>query len=195
MIAFRSLQKRIAKWRADESGSVAVETILMVPLLAWAMLSTLSFFDAYRTEAISTRASLTIADMFSRETDYINNTYMDGARNLLQFLTLADDAPDLRVTVIRWDEDEDRHRRVWSRQRGGVGWLSQSQVANLADRLPEMTDDEVIILVQTFTDYEPIYGVGIDPYRISTFTVISPRFVNGQFCWNNTGEEEDSICT
>ena len=69
----RSLLKCLRRMRDDESGSIAVETIMMVPLLAWALLSTLAYFDAYRAESISVKAGLTIADMVSRETGFVTN--------------------------------------------------------------------------------------------------------------------------
>lgn len=187
-----SLTRILRRWRQDEDGSIAVETLMMVPLMVWAFLSTIIYFDAYRTEAIAHKASLTIADMLSRETDYIDNDYMDGIRDLLQFLTLHDQTPQVRVTVVRFnDPNRDgvgTYRRVWSKNRGGMGNLKGSEVTAMGnnDEFPIMSHNERLIVVQTRTNYENRYNVMfVDPlqdFDIETFTFISPRFAP-RLCW------------
>lgn len=179
------------RWRDDESGSIAVETIMMVPLLSWALLSTLAYFDAYRAESISTKASLTIADMISRETNLVTAEYITNARNLLRFLTLGDNWPDLRVTVVRWDEGRDELRRVWTQERGPRRGMTGAEVAALVDRLPALVDGERLIVVETWTDYEPMFSVGLSPFSMDTFTFISPRFVT-QLCFKHSLSTDDS---
>ena len=187
----RALRARLARWRRDESGSIAVETLMMVPLMAWAMLSTLAYFDAYRSEGISTKASLTIADMFSRETNFVTSEYVTNARNLLRTLTLNDNWPDLRVTVVRWDEANQLLRRVWTQERGPRQGLTATEVAELVDDIPVLSDGERLILVETWTDYTPLYSVGLSPFTMETFTFISPRFVS-QLCFKHSESTDDS---
>lgn len=198
MTMMRSMFRRLRRFRDDEGGSVAIETLMMVPFLSWAMLSTLAYFDAYRAEAISQKAGLTIADMFSRETDYITPDYMTGARELLRFLTLAENNPDLRVTVVRYRASNDRYLRVWSKKKGGVSSLSWSEVKDLAPKLPELADGERIIVVETFTKYSQPYAVGLSDFTMDTFHVISPRF-STTLCWNPdendpNDTDDDSRC-
>ena len=96
MTFVNSIWSRVGAFKKSDEGSVAIETMLMVPIMAWAMLATLTFFDAYRNEAIAYKAGLTIADMISREADAIDDDYIDGARELLTFLASDDPQPDLR---------------------------------------------------------------------------------------------------
>lgn len=181
-----------AKWQRDEDGSVAVETILMVPLLAWAMLATLTYFDAYRTEGISFKAGLTVADAISREADAIDDDYIDGAYGLLQFLTLKDDNPDLRVTVFRYRAGDDDYRRVWSEARGSQSPLSHSDLEDMRGRLPLMVGGERAILVETWTDYEAPYAVGLGDFSMNTYNVISPRFT-ARLCFDSSpGDGDDT---
>ena len=185
MIMLEQLKSRIRQWHDDETGSIAVETLMMVPLLSWAILSTLSYFDAYRAESISSKASLTIADMISREANLIDTQYIRGARELLRFLTMSDAWPDLRITVVRWDEPNSTLRRVWSQERGPRKGLTHAEVAALVDDVPILSDDERLIIVETWTDYTPMYSVGLSPFTMETFTFISPRFVS-QVCYQHT---------
>lgn len=188
MMSFRSLKTRFAQWRRDEEGSVSVEVLMTVPLLAWAMLATLTYFHAYRAEAISEKASLTIADMISREADYITPDYIEGARGLLKFLSIEDRWPDLRITVVEYDGDVQRYERVWSKEKGPRSPLTNAQVIAMADKLPVMSDNEQAIVVETWTEYNAPYGVGLDSFDMTTMTVISPRFVT-QVCWNATPDQ------
>lgn len=68
MILLATLKRQIGKFRKEEEGaSQSVEFLLSFPLLVWALLATLQYFDAYRTQLISTKATITIGDMISRE--------------------------------------------------------------------------------------------------------------------------------
>lgn len=175
MTLFKYINARARAWHKDESGSVAVETVLMVPLLAWAMLATLTYFDAYRNEAISFKAGLVLADAVSRETQ-VDDAYIDGLYGLHQFLMLKDKNPDMRVTVFRYRENEDDYRRVWSESRGTQPSLNNASLNALRARLPVMTDGESAILVETWSDYKAPYTIGLGDFGMATYNVISPRF-------------------
>lgn len=185
------LTQMLRRWRNDEDGSVAVETLLMVPLLAWAFLSTLVYFDAYRTESISEKAALTIADMLSRETGYVNADYLNGTRDLLEFLALHDSSPEMRITVfynhIHANGNEHLHQ-AWSKVRNTTKpVLTTADIRAMAGRLPDLADQERAILVETWTDYDPPYepmlASALNSFEMGTFTVISPRFTSS-LCWN-----------
>jgi Flp pilus assembly pilin Flp len=192
MSIFKHLSIRAKRLWADESGSIAVESVLMVPLMAWAILATLTYFDAYRNEAISHKAGLTIADMISREADTIDQDYINGSRDLLRFLTIDDANPDLRITSFRWNESQDKYQVVWSREKGPRRSLKTPDLVDLKHRLPLMANGERAILVETWTDYEPPWNVGIDPLSMDTFMVISPRFVT-QLCFSTTPNDVSSL--
>ncbi len=193
MMGISRIRRAIWRFRVQEAASVSVEVVLMAPIMVWAFLSTLQFFDAYRAELISTKGALTIADMFSRETGYIDDTYMDGTLSLLKYLTLAESSPDMRVTLFYYTKTGKKYNAAWSEVRGSVEILETADFPTMKDRLPVLSDGERAILVETWTDYQPKYGdgigymrgTGLDPIRFSTSVVISPRFAT-TVCWNNT---------
>lgn len=187
---FKSAARRILR---QEDGSAALETLLMAPIMMWAFMATLAFFDAYRTEAVSEKAALTVADMISRETDYVNDTYIDGAYGLLKFLSLHDPAPGLRITSMRFhDKDEtesnpspDHYHVVWSKTRGTTrSPLTRSDLNGLLDRLPALADGDRLLLVETWTAFTPRYEVGLQSTEMSSYIFISPRLT--QICFNNS---------
>ena len=179
-----------ARMRREEDGATSVEFVMMAPLLAWAFLSTVTYFHAYRSEAISQKASLTIADMISREADFITPDYITGAHELLKFLTIEDANPDLRITAVRYNANNGKYRRVWSQERGPRSGLSHSGVDALAGQLPVMTHNERAIIVETWTEYEAPRNVGLNDFDMKTFTVISPRFVD-RICYSATPDAAD----
>ncbi|PXW69153.1 hypothetical protein C7964_103668 [Loktanella sp. PT4BL] len=184
--------KRIASsfraFRDDEQGSMAIELLLVVPILVWVFLSTFVYFDVFRVETNAVRATITLAEMFSRE-DSVNNTFMNSARSVLQTLTFEENDPDFRVTVYTYNEADDEFRVVWSRRRG-AGIAQNLTNADLADlraegRLPPMDNFDQNIYIETRTEYDAPFNIGLGPFTVTnledlTFTndmIIRPRGV------------------
>lgn len=188
------LQRLLRRFGRDESGTGTIELLLVVPMMTWVFMATLVYFDAYRTRAMAQRASLTIADMYSRETDYITPAYLGGTKGLLQFL-MKGDTPSYRVTAFDWADSQSAYRRIWSRNRGTMVNYTNATLNDQSERLPQLDNGEVAILVETEVDYSPPFAVGLFDFTIKTFTVTSPRFAT-KLCWNSTPDqgEETEIC-
>lgn len=179
----------VKSFASDEEGSASIELMLTVPIMVWILLSTIVYFDVFHHEAIATRASLTIADMVSREdSDPLDDTYIINAREILRSLTETEDAPDIRISVIMYRKDEDDYVTQWSRQLGYSQEVTDAALtsARYLDRLPKMSDTERAILVETRTRYTQRLRVSIAPFSVgpmrdvefNTFTVISPRYTS-----------------
>ena len=160
-------------WR-QEDGTLTLEFLIFAPIMFWTFLATLAFFDAYRTESINEKAAMTIADVISREPDYVTDTYIDGIYKMLKFLTLHDAKPRMRITVLRFhdkasttrDDGTDHFHLVWSEMRktDGVGSevaLTDADIKKPTAKLPRMTDGERLILVETFMTYNSAYNLGL----------------------------------
>ncbi|MFQ1700026.1 TadE/TadG family type IV pilus assembly protein [Loktanella agnita] len=179
----------LIRFRNTEEGSISIELLLVVPILVWALMSTLVYFDIFRAEAISNRASLTIADMVSREEDPINYDYIDAVHELLQVLAEADNDPDIRVTYFAYDHDGESkvHSMIWSETAGGYSdGHDDASLQALSDQLPVMASNDRAFLVETRMKYRAPFEVGIGPFvttnldghEFTNFTVIRPRFAN-----------------
>lgn len=174
-----------ARFYNDEDGVVSIELLLVVPILVWALLSTLVYFDLFHKQTMSIRAGLTLADMFSREQTSVDNAYIDGSQNLLRTLSLPDGDPDLRVSVYYYDEPTSTFRLVWNEVRGtAYTAYTQTTFDDIASRLPALADGDRSILVETRTAYSAPFSIGIGPFMstdlsdvdFDTFTVVAPRF-------------------
>jgi hypothetical protein len=172
----RFLRRILARFSRDDAGSLTLEAVIMFPLLFWAMLSMLVFFDGYRQNSLNVKAAFTIGDMISREVDPITPAYLDGAVNLFDELSRSSTEPRMRVSVVYFKASDDKFYRDWSQQRGGVPVLTNADLVAMRNRLPLVPDNERLILVETWSDYDPPFNVGIDRQDLYNFVFTRPRF-------------------
>lgn len=167
-----SLTRALRRLWRQEDGTLVFEFLIFAPLMFWTFIATLAYFDLYRTEAVSDKAAMTIADMISRERNYITDSYLDGTQNLLTFLTRNDKTPGMRVSVLRFhdkdstvnaDDATDHFHVVWSEVRGNaeLGAMTGQQARALTAKLPRMADGDKLILVETWTHYTSAYNMGL----------------------------------
>lgn len=175
---FDTLTRKLRGFRSDERGYVNLEVMILLPVILWIFAASWVYFDAFRQQSVNQKASYTVGDMLSRETNYITPDYIDGTFELYKFLTRAEDGDvSMRITVVRWNDNNDRYQVVWSRTRGAVGGLVNNDVRNWTDRLPQMSHNEQVILVETWESYEPTFQVGLPmPQNMQTFSFTKPRF-------------------
>jgi hypothetical protein len=174
----------LKRFYKDETGSLAVETVIMLPVLFWAYLTMFTIFDVYRQHAINTKAAYTIGDLVSRETTPLDDSYITGVREMLAYLT-SNQPEDVseRITSVRYDEGATIYTRDWSEQKGWNSRLTVDQVKALKDNLPIMPDNERVIIVETFVKYEPPFQVGLDAREIQNFVFTRPRYAP-QVLWS-----------
>ena len=188
MMFYSKFRKTIAGFKHDEDGSVAIETVILVPMLFWVFLTTLSIFHAYRQHAISQKAGYTIGDMISRQTDPIDRPFMIGAQKVFQFLTLSElQDTTIRVSSVKYDLSDDSYKKNWSKVQGSAKIeFTDADVAALGDRLPIMKDNEHIIIVETWVDYDPPFDTGLAAHDVVNFVFTRPRYAP-QVCWDQCG--------
>jgi Flp pilus assembly protein TadG len=69
----KNLITRLRQFGRDETGNVAIESVIFMPLILSIMAATFSFHDAFRHKSLNIKAAYTISDAISRQTDPINN--------------------------------------------------------------------------------------------------------------------------
>ncbi len=173
------LKTRLARFVRNEDGSIAVELVIIVPMLFWAYLAMFATFDAYRAYSLSQKASYTVSDMISRETTPIDRSYIDGLRKLHSYLVNERlDEVQLRVTSVSYDADQDELNRDWSYGSGGRLALTDSDVREWHDRLPVMADGERLTVVETWVQYQPPFNTGLSDQEIRSFVFTKPRYAD-----------------
>lgn len=177
------LTATLKKYRDEERGSIAIETMILLPALFLVFLSMFAIFHAYRQHAITQKAAYTIGDIISRETTPIDSDYMGGAREMLAYLTATIETDvAIRITSVKYDAIDDVYERVWSQSRGWLPPLSKEDVAGMANRLPVMPDNDYVVLVETSVEYDPPFKTGLSERRIENFVFTRPRYAP-RVCW------------
>lgn len=195
---FKFIKSAIARFRADERASQSIEVVIIFPILVWAYLGMFAYFDSFRAQSLADKAAFAITDLISRETDYITPAYMETLHQLHGMMTNSNHETQMRVTILRWNDNRNRFQKVWMQRKGGVSNLSNAKLRTsyYTDRLPEgLPHNERVILVETWTIYEPPFQVGLPAVRFDTFVVQRPRFAD-QVCWNpdNDGDASTARC-
>jgi hypothetical protein len=158
--------------------------MLMAPILFWALAGSFAYFDGYRQGTVNLKAAYTISDLISRETAAVDDDYIDSMYNLLQLLTKAQSEVKLRISVIRYDQDDDRYYVDWSAIRGYNLPRTNGNIAEIEGQLPTMPDNERVIVIETRNKYKPIPGAGMSETTLANLVFTRPRFAP-QVAWSD----------
>ncbi len=179
------LRNHLRKFARDTEGVIAIETMLTLPIIFWTIIGCYTFFDAYRQSASNLKAAYTIGDLISRETQEIDETYVDSMHQLMQIMIRNTENVSMRLTLIAFDEEEDRHFVRWSTVRGFDTEWTDGNIHLMRDRLPPMPNADTLIVVETSNDFQPplVFGVLfnwglIGEIELNNFIFTRPRFTN-----------------
>ena len=187
MSIIQSLKSRVGRFASDQSGTVTVEAVMTVPILFLVVGVTYEFFEVHRYKSARDKATYTVGDMISREMAPIDDGYIDNTKALFDEIANDNGATQLRVSVIKFDEDSDRYSVAWSEIRGSgsLETLATADVAEDHASLPDMSDGEEMILVEWESNYRPLFKVGFgDGFDVESGMFISPRFAP-QIIWED----------
>tara|TARA_R110002073_G_scaffold13264_1_gene56863 strand:- start:127 stop:699 length:573 start_codon:yes stop_codon:yes gene_type:complete len=165
-----------------EDGVIAIEAVIIMPMIFWTFLSMFSIFDSFRMYSINQKAAYTIGDAVSRETLPIDDDYLNGALNLFEYLSKGQGNTAIRISSVRYNATDNRFYRDWSETRGWVQPLTSSDVRTWTDRLPLMIHNERLVLVETWNRYEPPFKTGLELREIKNFVFTRPRYAP-RVCW------------
>lgn len=183
MQIMRPIKRFLRRFGAETDGTVALEAVIVAPFLFWVFLASYVYFDAYRQTSVNIKANYTIGDLLSRETNAINDTYIDSMQSLFTFLAKTKSDARIRISVAMWDEEDGLFKLDWSEGRGGVTALTDSDINTMKNDLPTLMDNERVILVETWSHYTPLFEVGLNESDIYEKSVTSPRFAP-QLVWD-----------
>ncbi len=179
---FRKITHKLQEFRCKEDGNIALEAALYLPLLLGVFAATYTLFDLFRQETVNSKAAYTVSDLISRETAALNDDYIDSIYTLGKLMARAGSDMSMRVSVIRWDADDDRHYVDWSVERGDQMEIwTDANVTALNNKLPLMPDQERVIVVETWNDVEPAFrleAIGVGKREIYNLVFTRPRFAS-----------------
>lgn len=159
-----------------QDGSVSIETMIILPAMFWSLLFGFSVHDSFRAMGLHQKAAFSIGDAVSRETVPLDDAYLNGAHDAFEYLAHSQGDTEMRLSLLYYDEASDEYRAEWSKVRGNKPPLSTSAVKDWHDKLPMMPDQEHVVLLETWSTYEPVFNVGLNNDEINTFVFTRPRY-------------------
>ena len=182
-MGLQSFIKRFKWYVSDQKGNVAIETVIILPVMIWGYLAMFTIFDSYRQYTVQQKAAYTISDLISRQATPLDASFIDGTYSLFQTLArTTTGVPGLRVTIAKYDLTLQEYQVVWSRTRGGMIGLQGQDIADWTNRLPVLPQDEQVIIVETTSTYDPVFDVGLSQQTINNFVFTRPRYAK-QMCF------------
>ena len=180
------LKKRVSRFLRDTKGDASLEAIIILPALIVIFAISWLYFDVMRQQAINQKANYTLGDIISRETEILDEEYIDNAQNLLRHLAQAQgDDVDLRISVVQYNKKgngvsagNETYDLVWSSARGDWSPLTQSDMTTYRPLLPILAVGDQTIIVETRDWYQPLVQLANDGFDISTYSFTRPRFAS-----------------
>lgn len=166
----------LKKFQSRENGAVALEALIMTPLLAFMFIASFVFFDAFRIYNTSIKATYAVADVMSRQRSDIYDSDVYGMGFIFQHISRNPGGSDIRISQVSYDSDTDTHFVDWSEGTGARTELRNSDLPGLLDQIPIMADGDAVIIVESWVPYQPAFNVGLNPVEFTNFTTTRPRW-------------------
>lgn len=175
---FKLFAKRagLDNFARKEEGNVSLEAVILMPMVFWVFAAMFTIFQTYQEYSVNQQAAYTIGDMVSRETLPLDGDYLDGVQQLLNYMTAPNNDSSVRVTSLRYDDATKRFYVHWSRARGALQAVVDSDVATWTNLLPIMPDGEYIVVTETYTPFTPPFNIGLGQREISNFVFTRARY-------------------
>lgn len=165
------------KFRRNEEGAVIAEFLFAMCWLCWWYVAAFAFFDGFRQYNASIKATYTVGDILSRQVFPVDRSYLEGLKGLYEYVIKFGSTPELRYTSIRWVDNPGQYEVCWSYATGSESTLTNGDIPEIVDRLPVLSDNEHVILVESSSIYRTLFSVGVKQgLEFNNFMVTSPRF-------------------
>jgi hypothetical protein len=185
MLFLSDIKHAALRFWYGQKGAIAVEAILVFPILAWAYMASFVYFDASRTKNTNLKTAYTIADALSREAS-VNQNYINTMHDLLGYLSFSKHETRARITIVRYSSASSKYTVSWSEALGNeIAPWTDNNINSISSQLPTVPENDPFIVVETFMDYTPSFNVGLDPFTINYLVVTRPRYFPG-ICWDGT---------
>ena len=171
----KSILSFLNKFKDDDSATLTVEFILILPVLMTWFIGSIVFFDAFNSKATAQRTAHTIADIVSRQTS-VDNSFVAELLVLQNRMMPRVSVGTVRVSSIGRDLAGDL-QMLWTRSTNIASTpLTMADVP--LSQIPTVANGESIIMIDTSVPFVPISDwIGFTAANWENHVAISPRFV------------------
>lgn len=159
---------------ADRRGVAAVELALIAPFLLLLLLGTVTVFDYYRQSLALERATATVADFMSRQTELPATFLEDRIVGSLEALVPNGDG-EIEVRISGLSRTSEGFVADWIFP-STLGPHYSQEPLPYAD-LPEIAVGDTLVVTEVMVPQETAFGfVGLDALKHTMTVPVRPRF-------------------
>jgi len=174
-------------WLADERGTLTMEFLLWLPLLAFWLVASVAFFQAYKSRNDASNTAHALSDIVSRQVEITDAFFPQLYALQARLLPRAPAGTRLRISSIEYQAKDESYHVLWSRAEGGGEPLPATVVE--ASMLPAMADRDTVLLTELEVPFFPFTDwAGIGSRTWSFALVARPRFASKVALLDATGE-------
>lgn len=162
----------------NETGSMSLELLVVLPLFVTVLVASLAFWDGYRTKSQTAKIAYTASDILSRY-DVIDDASMGEVVAMIEkMLDPGLDHRSVRVSSICFADD--RYTVLWSHATNSsdaatVKPLTDAEIP--PDFLPLLEEQESVILTEVHARWRPMFDyIGLTEQFWRNTLVTRPRF-------------------
>lgn len=167
---------RLRRFGRDETASLSVEAVLVVPFLIWAFLGLFMLTDAFRAIHSNTVSTYALGDALSREKDPVNGAYIEGLNQMHALMARAQNGSEMRASMVHFDAGDNRLEVEWSYSTGTKSALTTATLNEISARIPTLANGEAVVVVETWVKYSPWLEYLVGPMDIYEIVVTRPRY-------------------
>jgi hypothetical protein len=173
------LRRALRRFASRNSGSMTVEALFIVPVMAMGMSGFFAFWDAYKTQNVVQKSAYAVSDMLSREMVPATPAFLNGLEQTLEYL--IDGEARIRVTSIRRTSDGPLGLVgldvLWSYSPNNVMLpLTEATLFEVEPDIPMMAVGSNMVIFEVSVPYAPVTEI-LDLDTIRETVAMRPRFL------------------
>lgn len=174
-----TLFSRLKTFWADRSGSLTVEAMVIVPVMAMGMTGFFAFWNAYQTLNMVQKGTYAVADMLSREMVPASPGFITGLETTLEYIIERN--ANIRVTSIRRIANGPSGVTgldvLWSFSPGNVLTpRTEATLTEIAEDIPMMSVGSNVVIFEAFVPYTPVSDI-LTLSTLNETVAMRPRFL------------------
>ncbi|MBL9046995.1 MAG: hypothetical protein JNK34_06740 [Tabrizicola sp.] len=142
--------------------------MILLPMMIWAFVALVVYWDVFKTINVSQKAAYSIADLLSRQV-IVTEDFLDGMEDVMDFLTPGVGDSRVRITSLRFEANnlaittDDVYEIIFTHSSDTTlaPEYTSVTVQNLKPLIPIMDNQDSVIIVETWVDFTPDFDIGV----------------------------------
>lgn len=165
------------RFRRDESGTITIEFVVVVPLLFGLLVLSFEVFDAFKSYSRASKATYAVSDIVSRQT-VVDQASVEELHSVLDsMMPWLNEEKWIRVTSF--SQDKNGYNVEWSHASGTPTKLTNAMITEeMAAMLPDIAPGDTVVLTEASIPHRSLVTwIGLDDVVWHIEQTVRPRFI------------------